>query len=147
MKQTYAGGTAKTSTNRQSLKSIHIPLLDQLQQLPPAILEQRVRVLLVRMGYKILEKSDKDGFLILDSLGFHIIYVKIWAFPYAIPGRPYIKSFVGEIIGKGAHSGLLLTPMWFSGPALEYAEAINPRVILKDGQGLVQLFTQFGLSI
>jgi restriction system protein len=79
-------------------------------------------------------------------LGLDLIYVqaKRWA---NTVGRPDIQRFVGALNGQRASKGVFITTSSFSRDALEYADSINPRVILVDGKQLAELMVDHGVGV
>jgi restriction system protein len=62
-------------------------------------------------------------------------------------GRPEIQKFVGALHGKRAKKGVFLTTSTFSNEAVEYARAIDPKVVLIDGSKLSQLMIDYDVGV
>src|SRR5436190_21698647 len=79
-----------------------------------------------------------DGVIREDKLGLDLIYVqaKRWA---NTVGRPEIQQFVGALNGHRASKGVFITTSTFSREAMDFADSVNPRVILVDGAELAEL--------
>ena len=120
-------------------------------------LEKLVLQVLTAMGYagaagsaEHLGKSGDeglDGVIKQDKLGLDRIYVQ--AKRYAVDrtiGRPDIQGFVGALHGAQADRGVFITTSRFSHDALSYAEKVNARVILIDGQTFASLLVEHNIG-
>jgi len=132
-------------------------LLKLVKENTPEFFERLVVHLLVQMGYggsvkeagKATRKtSDEgiDGIIKEDRLGLDAIYLqaKRWEAPI---GRPEIQKFVGALYGQKAKKGVFITTSRFSVEATEYAGQIDPKVVLIDGNDLVQLMIDYGVGV
>lgn len=54
-------------------------------------------------------------------------------------GRPEIQKFVGALHGKRAKKGIFITIGHFSDGARDYVSKIEPRIVLIDGNQMVDL--------
>lgn len=61
--------------------------------------------------------------------------------------RPDIQAFVGSLVGKKASKGIFITTAKFSKEARIYAESIDKRVILIDGQQLTSLMFKYNVGV
>lgn len=89
-----------------------------------------------------------DGVIDQDALGLSRIYVQ--AKRYAVDstvGRPDIQAFVGALQGAQANQGVFLTTGKFSRGAVQYADAIQSRVVLIDGERLARLMIHYGVGV
>lgn len=133
-------------------------LLVRLHDGDPAFFEQAVLDLLIAMGYggaegratrtQLSNDGGIDGVIDQDALGLSRIYVQ--AKRYAVTntvGRPDIQAFVGALQGAQANQGVFLTTGRFSSAAVQYAEAIQSRVILIDGERLARLMIRYGVGV
>jgi restriction system protein len=133
-------------------------LLQRLRSRSPEFLEQAVLDVLVAMGYggtrgrsvRLGRTNDGgiDGVIEQDPLGLENIYVQ--AKRYAdgnTVGRPELQGFVGALHGLGADRGVFITTSRFSSGAEEYARSINSRIVLIDGQRLVDLMIRYGVGV
>jgi len=142
-------------------KQIHAKLasdlMEQLRACPPAFFEKLVVQLLVAMGYggnfaeaaQVIGKSSDegiDGIINEDKLGLDVIYIqaKRWEQPVS---RPEIQKFAGALLGKKAKKGIFITTSTFSAGARTYAENIDSRIILIDGDRLTDLMIQYDLGV
>lgn len=147
---------AAHSTINAALKS---ELLTRLLDQTPTFFEAVIVDLLVAMGYggthenaalRLGKSGDGgiDGIIDEDRLGLDRIYVQ--AKRYALDsgiGRPAIQGFVGSLVGFGASKGVFVTTSGFSQHAVEYAKALQQRVILIDGSRLAELMIEFGVGV
>lgn len=131
-------------------------ILDEVMKLSPISFERMVLDLMAKMGYGTLEAAAKttpttgdegiDGVIMLDKLGFDLIYVQVKHYAADHPvGRPDIQRFVGAIAGRGG-KGLFVTTSKFSPQAIQYARAQH--IVLVDGQKLARLMIEndFGVA-
>ncbi|MDX9757894.1 MAG: restriction endonuclease [Bacteroidota bacterium] len=136
---------------------LSVELLDQVKSISPQFFERLVVELLVNMGYggsmldagmAIGKSGDEgiDGTIKEDRLGLDVIYIqaKRWA---GTVGRPEVQKFVGALHGKHARKGVFLTTGTFAQGAVEYAAAIDPKVVLIDGKRLTELMIDFNVGV
>lgn len=132
-------------------------ILEHIKSCSPSFFERLVIELLVKMGYggsrkdaaeRIGKSGDEgiDGIIKEDRLGLDIIYIqaKRWE---ATVGRPEIQKFVGALQGQRAKKGIFITTSSFSREAGEYAEKIENKVVLIDGDELAQLMIDYNLGV
>jgi restriction system protein len=123
----------------------------------PSFFERLVVDLLVRMGYGGTRKEagkavggsgDEgiDGIINEDRLGLEVVYIqaKRWQ---GIVGRPEIQKFVGALHGQNARKGIFITTSGFTNGAVKYAEGLSDKVILVDGEMLVNLMIDHGVGV
>jgi restriction system protein len=134
-------------------------LLDKLVSASPEFFEQVVVDTLIAMGYggsrqeagqRLGQSGDGgiDGVIREDELGLDAIYLqaKRWD-PNRPVGRPDVQGFVGALQGAKASKGVFITTSRFSKDAVEYADQVNPRVVLIDGRRLAQLMIGHGVGV
>ena len=87
-----------------------------------------------------------DGIINEDKLGLDVIYIqaKRWA---GTVGRPEIQKFVGALHGQRAKKGVFITTSSFSKDAVSYVSTIDPKVVLIDGNRLVDLMIDHNLGV
>lgn len=113
--------------------------------------------LLVNMGYggsrkdageAIGQSGDEgiDGIIKEDRLGLDIIYIQAKRWQGTV-GRPEIQKFAGALLGKSAKKGIFLTTSGFSKEAIDYATAIESKIVLIDGEKLASLMFDFGVGV
>lgn len=131
-------------------------VLERVREKSPEFFERVVLDVLQAIGYggspdsaKRLGRSGDggvDGVIREDRLGLDLIYVqaKRWA---NTVGRPDIQQFVGALNGQRASKGVFITTSTFSREAIEYADAVNPRVILVGGKELAELMVDHDVGV
>jgi restriction system protein len=132
-------------------------LLDQVRRASPAFFERLVVELLVRMGYggsfqeaarAIGRSGDEgiDGIIKEDRLGLDVLYIqaKRWAQPVS---RPEIQKFAGVLQGHRARKGVFITTSTFSKESWEYVEKIDSKIVLIDGERLVELMFEHNVGV
>ncbi len=131
-------------------------LLEQVMQGSPSFFERLVVDLLVRMGYGGTRKEagkavggsgDEgiDGIINEDRLGLEVVYIQAKRWQGTV-GRPEIQKFVGTLHGQNARKGIF-TASGFTNGAVQYAEGLSDKVILVDGEMLVNLMIDHGVGV
>jgi restriction system protein len=132
-------------------------LLDQIKRGTPAFFEKLVIDLLVAMGYggsrqdagSVIGRSGDegiDGTIKEDKLGLDVIYVQAKRWENTV-GRPEIQRFAGALQGQRANKGVFITTSSFSRDARDYAKNIQSKIILIDGDLLVQLMVDHDVGV
>lgn len=132
-------------------------ILSTIKLSEPALLEEIVVDLLVKMGYggsrkdagqAIGRRGDEgiDGIIKEDRLGLDIIYIQAKRWESTV-GRPEIQKFAGALDGQRAKKGIFITTSEFSRDAEDYVSRIDKKVILIDGQTLARLMIDFGVGV
>jgi len=132
-------------------------LLDTVKSGTPAFFESLVVDLIVGMGYggsrkeagaAVGKSNDEgiDGIIKEDRLGLDIIYVQAKRWENTV-GRPEIQKFAGALQGKRAKKGIFITTSSFSKDALEYANLIDSKIILIDGERLAELMIDHNVGV
>ena len=127
------------------------------QSASPIFFEKVVVEVLVKMGYggsrkdagqAIGRSGDEgiDGIIKEDRLGLDIIYIQAKKWEDAI-SRPEIQKFAGALQGKRARKGIFITTSRFSDGAIEFAQNIDNKIILIDGQQLAQYMIDVGVGV
>ncbi|WP_230471498.1 restriction endonuclease [Corynebacterium glutamicum] len=133
---------------------ISADLLERLRNNAPVFFEQAVLDLLIAMGYGGTSRSvartqlSNDGVIDQDALGISRIYVQ--AKRYSVSkkvGRPEVQAFVGALHGVQANQGVFFTTGAFTDAAVHYADSLNVRVVLIDGDRLAKLMIRFGVGV
>ena len=124
-------------------------LLDSVKNCSPAFFERLVVELLLKMGYggslkeagRAIGRSGDggiDGIINEDKLGLDVIYLQAKRWEGTV-GRPEIQKFVGALHGQRARKGIFITTSNFSKEAQDYVSKIDTKIVLIDGDELVQL--------
>lgn len=149
----------KLEDNYQFIKrELALELLEKIRSNNWQFFEDLVVDLMVKMGYggsrnkagkSIKRNNDEgiDGIINEDKLGLDVIYLqaKMWKIETSI-GRPEIQKFVGALHGQRAKKGVFITTSSFSKGAIDYVKAIDPKVILIDGETLADLMIEYNVG-
>ena len=124
-------------------------IIQQIKTTSPSMFERIVVKLIVEMGYggSLKDAGDAiggigdegiDGIIKEDKLGLDTIYIqaKRWQ---NIVGRPEVQKFAGALQGKRAKRGIFITTSDYTREAREYADSIENKIILIDGNQPAQL--------
>lgn len=133
-------------------------LLARLRDSHPDFFEQAVVDLLLAMGYGGAEQRGKriggtgdggvDGVIDQDALGLERVYVQAKRYRAGSNiSRETIQAFVGALHGFGASRGVFLTTSAFTPAATSYANAVQSRVVLIDGERLVGLMIKYRVGV
>jgi restriction system protein len=147
------------SAHTKLRQRVQADLLEKILAGTPESFEQLVISLLIKMGYggpltdsgQRLGRSHDggiDGVIKEDKLGLDRIYIqaKKWRGTNAV-GSVEVQSFVGALAGKRARRGVFITTSRFTREAINYAEQLEDRVILVDGDRLTELMFEYGLGV
>lgn len=131
-------------------------LLEKVRTIHPTEFERLVLKLLGAMGYGGLgehlhtgQSNDKglDGIITEDKLGLDRIYVqaKRYGDGNAVTSEQ-IRAFLGAMMGKGDR-GVFITASTFTKGAREAATGVPARIVLIDGEELVELMIDYGVGV
>jgi len=145
------------SAYRRLRRDLEIELIEQVKAASPAFFERLVIDLLVAMGYggsrqdagRAIGKSGDggiDGIIKEDKLGLDVIYVQAKRWEGTV-GRPDIQKFAGALQGQRASKGVFITTSSYTRDAVEYAEVINSKIILIDGEQLAGLMVDHNVGV
>ncbi len=125
----------------------------------PARFEQLIVDLLLAMGYgggdtSMAERLGRsgdggiDGIVNEDRLGLDAVYIQAKCYAsHNTVGRPAIQQFIGSLTGEGANKGVFVTTSSFSSDAKAYADRVQQRLVLIDGQRLVRLMIAHDVGV
>lgn len=164
--QTHAPSGTVAETPEESLEQAYQylrwqlakELLAQVKEMSPEFFERLVVELLVKMGYggtlrdagqAVGQSGDGgiDGIIKEDRLGLDVIYIQAKRYDEQAVGRPAIQAFVGALQGVRARKGIFITTSRFAQPARDYANNIDTRVILIDGEQLAEYMMDYNLGV
>jgi restriction system protein len=139
-------------------KQLEFELLSRVKSSPPEFFERLVVRLLTTMGYggsladagKAIGKTGDggiDGVIKEDKLGLDLLYIQAKRWDNASVGRPEIQKFVGALHGKRSRKGIFLTTSTFTKEAREYAEGLETKIILIDGEQLAELMFDYEVGV
>jgi restriction system protein len=132
-------------------------LLSSVKNTTPEFFEKLVVDLLKEMGYggylsdagEVIGKSGDegiDGKIKEDKLGLDIIYIQAKRWEGTV-GRPEIHKFAGALLGQRAKKGIFITTSNFSKDAKDYAESIDAKIRLIDGEELAELMIDYNIGV
>lgn len=138
-------------------ESLANSILEQVGQMSPAGFERLVVELLVKMGYggsqrdagqAIGKSGDEgiDGIIKEDRLGLDVIYIQAKRWQGNV-SRPEIQKFMGALAGKRANKGVFITTSSFTSEAKAYADGIDAKIILVDGELLAKLMIEHDVGV
>jgi restriction system protein len=135
-------------------------LLARILEESPSFFERLIIDLLLAMGYggsraeagEHLGRTGDggiDGVIREDQLGLDRIYLQAKRFsPGNVVGSETVQAFIGALVGKGAHKGVLITTSSFSGSAASAArQSGSLRLVLIDGATLTNLMIRFNVGV
>lgn len=145
------------ANHRDVRNSLADELLERVRMSTPSAFERLVVKLLVAMGYgggqdtaaHVVGGSGDggiDGVINADPLGLDVLYVQAKQWQDTV-GEPVVRDFVGSLVGKHATKGVLITTSAFSAHAVSYSKGLPQKVILIDGDRLVDFMIQFGVGV
>lgn len=137
---------------------ISADLLERLRNNAPVFFEQAVLDLLIAIGYggtsgsaartQLSNDGGIDEVIDQDALGISRIYVQAKRYSMSNKvGRPEVQAFVGALHGVQANQGVFFTTGAFTDAAVHYADSLNVRVVLIDGDRLAKLMIRFGVGV
>jgi restriction system protein len=132
-------------------------LLQAVKECSPAFFESLVVDLLVKMGYGGTRQDagkaiggtadgGVDGIIKEDRLGLDVVYLQAKRWEATI-GRPEIQKFAGALQGQKAKKGVFITTSSFSKDAIDFANSIESKLILIDGDQLSQLMIDYDIGV
>ena len=133
---------------QEYVRALSEELLQEVKSRSPEFFESLVVDLLVSMGYGgTIEEAGQsigrsgdggiDGIIKEDKLGLDIVYVQAKRWEGTV-GRPVVQAFAGSLEGQRARKGVLITTSSFSSDARDYVTRIKKKIVLIDGQQLVE---------
>ena len=99
-------------------------------------------------GRAIGQSGDEgiDGIITEDRLGLDVVYIQAKKWEAAV-GRPEIQKFAGALQGQRARKGVFITTSTFSSDARAFAANIESKIILIDGEQLVQFMFDHNVGV
>ncbi len=133
-------------------KEVKIELLEKLKTIDPYYFEKVILILLKKMGYgEFIETSKSgdggiDGIINEDKLGLDKIYIQAKRFNENKVREKDIRNFIGAMSGD-TNKGVFVTTSLFDIGAVEKAKNAHHKIILIDGNKLVDLMHEFNVGI
>lgn len=122
-------------------------LLEKLKTIDPYYFEKVILILLEKMGYGDFEETPKsrdggiDGIMNQDKLGLEKIYIQAKRYNENKVREKDIRNFIGAMSGDTT-KGIFVTTSLFDDLAIKKASEAHHKIILIDGEKLVELMHQ-----
>ncbi|MFD2909649.1 restriction endonuclease [Flavobacterium ardleyense] len=133
-------------------KEVKNELLEKLKTIDPYYFEKVILILLKKMGYGDFVETSKsadggiDGIINEDKLGLDKIYIQAKRFTENKVREKDIRNFIGAMSGD-TNKGVFVTTSIFDKGAEEKAKNAHHKIILLDGNKLVDLMHEFNVGI
>lgn len=133
-------------------KEVKNNLLEKLKTIDPYYFEKVILILLKKMGYGDFIETSKsgdggiDGIINEDKLGLDKIYIQAKRFTENKVREKDIRNFIGAMSGD-TNKGVFVTTSLFDIGAIEKAKNAHHKIILIDGNKLVDLMHEFNVGI
>jgi restriction system protein len=127
-------------------------LLQKLKTIDPYYFEKVILKLLKKMGYgEFIETSKSsdggiDGIINEDKLGLDKIYIQAKRFTENKVREKDIRNFIGAMSGD-TNKGVFVTTSQFDKGAEQKAKSAHHKIILIDGNKLVDLMHEYNVGI
>jgi len=137
------------STIEEQVKS---ELLEKLKSIDPYYFEKVILILLKKMGYGDFIETSKsgdggiDGVINEDKLGLEKIYIQAKRYNENKVREKDIRNFIGAMSGD-TNKGVFVTTSKFDNSAIIKAQNAHHKIILIDGNKLVDLMHQYGVGV
>lgn len=133
-------------------KEIKNELLEKLKTIDPYYFEKVILILLKKMGYGDFIETSKssdggiDGIINEDKLGLDKIYIQAKRFSENKVREKDIRNFIGAMSGD-TNKGVFVTTSLFDKGAEEKAKNAHHKIILLDGNKLVDLMHEYNVGV
>ena len=127
-------------------------LLEKLKNINPYDFEKVILILLKKMGYGDFVETPKssdggiDGIINEDKLGIEKIYIQAKRYNENQVREKEIRNFIGAMSGD-TNKGIFVTTSSFDDSAIKKANGATHKIILIDGNKLVDLMHQYGVGV
>lgn len=127
-------------------------LLTKLKKTDPFFFETIILKLFQKMGYGdfiVTKRSGDggiDGIINQDQFGIDVIYTQAKRYTDSKVREPEIRNFIGAIEG-GTDKGIFVTTSSFDDSAKAKAQRSHKKIILIDGNHLVELMYKHGIGV
>lgn len=127
-------------------------LLERLKDIDPYYFEKVILILLKKMGYGDFVETAKsgdggiDGIINEDKLGLEKIYIQAKRYNENKIREKEIRNFIGAMSGDTT-KGIFVTTSTFDESAIKKAREAHHKIILIDGNKLVDLMHQYGVGV
>lgn len=133
-------------------KQVKITLLEKLKDIDPYYFEKVILILLKKMGYGDFIETAKsgdggiDGIINEDKLGLEKIYIQAKRYNENKVREKEIRNFIGAM-SRDTKKGIFVTTSTFDELAIKKANEADHKIILIDGDKLVDLMHQYGVGV
>lgn len=137
---------------RQIETEVKNELLVKLKSLDPYYFEKVILMLLKKMGYGDFVETSKsgdggiDGIINEDKLGLDKIFIQAKRFTENKVREKDIRNFIGAMSGD-TNKGVFVTTSIFDKGAIEKAKNAHHKIILIDGNKLVELMLEYKVGV
>ncbi len=127
-------------------------LLERLKDIDPYYFEKVILLLLKKMGYGDFVETAKsgdggiDGVINEDKLGLEKIYIQAKRYSENKVREKDIRNFIGAMSGDTT-KGIFVTTSTFDESATKKAHEAHHKIILIDGNKLVDLMYKYGVGV
>lgn len=127
-------------------------LLERIKQIDPFYFEKVILILLQKMGYGDFVETAKsgdggiDGIINEDKLGLEKIYIQAKRYNENKVREKEIRNFIGAMSGDTT-KGIFVTTSTFDDSAKKKAHDAHHKIILIDGNKLVDLMHQYNVGV
>ena len=132
-------------------------LIARTRAVTPSFFEKLVVDLILAMEYggsrddviqaiKRTHDGGIDGIIKEDKLGLDVVCLQAKRWKDTV-GSPIVQAFAGSLSGRKATKGILITTSTFSNDAKEFAVKTDKKIVLIDGDMLVQLMIDYGIGV
>jgi restriction system protein len=131
--------------------TIKSDLLEKLKSIDPYYFEKVILILLKKMGYGDFVETSKsrdggiDGVINEDKLGLDKIYIQAKRYSGNMVREKEIRDFIGAMSGD-THKGVFVTTSDFNEEAVKKANDAHHRIILINGEKLVDLMHDYNIG-
>lgn len=133
-------------------KEVKNDLLEKLKTMDPYYFEKVILILLKKMGYGDFIETTKsadggiDGIINEDKLGLDKIYIQAKRFTENKVREKDIRNFIGAMSGD-TNKGVFVTTSLFDKGAEEKARNAHHKIILVNGNKLVDLMHEYNIGV
>jgi restriction system protein len=133
-------------------KEVKSDLLEKLKSIDPYYFEKVILILLKKMGYGDFIETKKsgdggiDGIINQDQLGLEKIFIQAKRYNSNKVRETDIRNFIGAMSGDTT-KGVFVTTSEFDDAATKKAHDAHHKIILIDGEKLVDLMHQFNVGV
>lgn len=131
---------------------LKLELLSKLKAIDPYYFEKVILILLKKMGYGDFVETAKsgdggiDGIINEDKLGLDKIYIQAKRYGENKIRETEIRNFIGAMSGDTS-KGIFVTTSSFHQGAVKKAHDAHHKIILIDGEKLVDLLHEFNVGV